>query len=101
MKIFNVGALELIFILLIAFIVLGPKKAVKIAGDLGRWMRDLVKSPIWREFKAVSEDINHIPQKIMQDAEIQQKLEEIDPSTWGVKPQAEGRQDDQDVMKKN
>lgn len=84
MKIFNIGALEFLFILLIAFIVLGPKKAVKFAGDLGRWLRNLTKSPAWREFKAVSKDINDIPKKIMRDADMQKTLEELDRTAYGI-----------------
>jgi Sec-independent protein translocase protein TatA len=79
-KIFNLGLLEIVFIVLLAFIVLGPEKAVEEAGNLGRWVRKIVKSPFWRDLVSTSRDIQDIPRKIMDDAEIQKTLEEIDRS---------------------
>ena len=100
MKIFNVGALEIFFIVLIAFIVLGPKKAVKIAGDLGRWFRNLTKSQFWRDAREVSEDINNLPREILQDADIQQKLNDLERSNYTVSPPLNEFPKDQDIKDK-
>jgi len=81
MKIFNISLLEIAFIILLAFIVLGPQKAVEEAGNLGRWIRKIIKSPFWRDLVSTSNDIKDIPRKIMDDAEIQKTLEDIDRST--------------------
>jgi Sec-independent protein translocase protein TatA len=80
MQIFNLGLLEIVFIVLLAFIVLGPQKAVEEAGNLGRWIRKIVKSPFWRDLISTSKDIKDIPRKIMDDVEIQKTLEDIDRS---------------------
>lgn len=80
MQIFNLGLLEIVFIVLLAFIVLGPQKAVEEAGNLGRWIRKIVKSPFWRDLVSTSKDIKDIPKKILDDAEIQKTLEDIDRS---------------------
>lgn len=84
MQLFNVGALELIFILLIAFIVLGPKKAVKAAADVGNWIRKLVSSDFWRELSAMSSEIQELPKRMMDEAEIQKTIDEIERSTKDV-----------------
>lgn len=81
MEIFNVGALEFFFILLLAFLVLGPKKTVEVAGEVGRWIKEFVKSPIWRDIVNTSRDIKDMPRKIMDDVEIQKTIEEIERST--------------------
>ena len=52
MKIFNVGALELVFILLLAFIVLGPEKAIKAAGDMARWIKGLTSGETFELLEA-------------------------------------------------
>lgn len=80
MKTLNLSLLEIVFIVLLAFIVLGPEKAVKEAGNLGRWIRKIIKSPFWRDLVSTSKDIKDIPRKIMDDAEIQKTLEDIDRS---------------------
>lgn len=87
MEIFNIGVPEFIFILLLAFIVLGPKKAVELAGDVGRWVKDFVKSPFWREIVNTSKDIKDIPKKLMDDAEVQRTIDEINRTTREVREQ--------------
>lgn len=82
MKLFNVGGLELLFILLLAFIVLGPEKAIKAAGDVARWIRGLTKSAFWRDLVSASEEIRNIPTKLMDDVELQSTIEDLE-KTWG------------------
>jgi Sec-independent protein translocase protein TatA len=84
MKFLNVGVLELLFILLLAFIVLGPKKAIKSAGDVGRWMRDATRSQFWKELVATSREIQDLPRKVMDEVEIQKVLDDLDRSTREV-----------------
>lgn len=78
MKIFNVGVLEIFFILLLAMIVLGPKKAVETAGDVGHWIKKLMKSQFWKDLVMTSREIQDLPKKIMDEAEIQRTIEELD-----------------------
>jgi sec-independent protein translocase protein TatB len=81
MKFLNVGALEFALILLLAFIVLGPKQAVKVAGDVGRWVKKLISSQFWRDLVATSKQIQDLPQKMMDEAEIQKTIEDLERST--------------------
>ena len=69
MKILNVGALEILFIVLLALIILGPKNAVKALGDIGTWLRKLKDSQIWQDFLSTSREIQEIPKKMMDEAE--------------------------------
>ncbi len=81
MQIFNVGIGELLFILVIAFIVLGPKKAVKIAGEAGGWIRNLVNSNFWQEIISTSREIQDLPKRLIEEAEIQTTIDDLDRST--------------------
>jgi len=81
MKILNVGALEILFIVLLALIVLGPKNAVKALGDVGAWLRKMKDSQIWQDFLSTSREIQDIPKKMMDEAELQKTLDEINLST--------------------
>ena len=78
MKLFNIGALEFLFILLLALIVLGPRKAVKTAGDIGHWLKEFLASPFWKDLQATSKEIQDLPKKIMDEAEIQKTIDELD-----------------------
>ena len=85
MKLFNVGALEFVFILLLAFIVLGPEKAIKAAGDVARWIRGLTQSQFWKDLLSTSREIQDIPKKLMEDAEIQNTIADLDRSTGEIR----------------
>lgn len=85
MQIFNVGVLEILFILILAFIVLGPRRTIKTARDVGVWVRNLAKSPIWRDIVSASSEIRDLPKKLMDDAELQRMVEELDLSTQEIK----------------
>ena len=87
MEIFNVGILEFLFLLLLAFLILGPKKTVETAGEIGRWLRDFVKSPFWKDIVRTSQDIKDMPRKLMDDAEIKKTIDEIERSTQIVNEQ--------------
>lgn len=80
MKFLNIGALEFIFILLLALIILGPRKALKIAGDTGRWFKDLLQSQFWQDLQKTTKEIQDLPKKMMDEAEIQKTIDELDRS---------------------
>jgi Sec-independent protein translocase protein TatA len=80
MQLFNVGALELLFILLLALIVLGPRKTIKTAGEVGRWIKDLLQSQFWQDLQKTSNEIRSLPKKLMDEAEIQKTIDELDRS---------------------
>ena len=90
MKFFNVGTLEILFLLLLAFILLGPKQAVKTAADFGRWIRKLKNSQIWQDFISTSREIKDLPQKIMDDTEIEKTIAELDHSIMDTEKQLKG-----------
>lgn len=81
MQVLNVGILELLFILVLAFIILGPQKAIQTAGDVGRWIKDFVKSPLWKQLLSTSNELRDLPNKIMDEAEIKNTIEDLDHST--------------------
>jgi Sec-independent protein translocase protein TatA len=85
MKFLNIGTLEFLFILLLALIVLGPRKAVKIAGELGRWFKDLLQSQFWQDLQKTTKEIQDLPKKMMDEAEIQKTMDELDRSTAAVR----------------
>ena len=95
MKLLNVGALEFVLILLLALIVLGPRKAVKTAGEVGRWIKNLFKSEFWQELQKTSREIQDLPKKMMDEAEIQKTIKELDRSEAALK-RGIGRDDPSD-----
>ena len=85
---FNIGGAELIVILLIAFVVVGPKDLPKIARALGRFVR-YIKAMIEEvkretgideltdEFKSVSNDVKKTVQSVDPRSELQKTQLEV------------------------
>lgn len=68
MDFFNLGWTEILLILVLAFIVLGPGKLSKFARDLGGWLRKLNKDGLFREVVQTTEEIRNYPRKIINEA---------------------------------
>jgi sec-independent protein translocase protein TatB len=71
MDIFGIGPTELVFIILIALIVLGPKDLEKTSRNIGRWLRDLTTSDGWRAFRDTSREIRNLPNRLMREANLE------------------------------
>jgi sec-independent protein translocase protein TatB len=84
MELLGIGPLELLLIIVIAVIVLGPQGIVKSAREAGKFVRKIVRSPLWRDVMDTSREIRDIPQKIIREAGIEQDLEELKRSTQGT-----------------
>ena len=77
MDFLGVGPVELLYILLIALIVLGPKDMVKAGRTLGRWLRKMVTSPSWQTIQKTSRDLRYLPNRLMREAGLEEQMEEL------------------------
>ena len=68
MEILGIGAPELIFVILIALIVLGPRDMQKAGKSIGRWLNQLVRSDSWQVFQKTSREIRNLPTNLMREA---------------------------------
>lgn len=68
MEILGIGTSELVFIVIIALIVLGPKDMQKAGKTIGKWMRDIVTSDGWKMFQQTSRELRTLPNRLMRDA---------------------------------
>ena len=70
MEILGVGPSELIFIIIIALIVLGPKDMQKAGKTIGQYLNKLVKSDGWKAFQQTSRELRNLPTNLMREANI-------------------------------
>ena len=68
MEILGIGAPELIFIIIIALIVLGPKDMQKAGKTIGKWLRDTVTSDSWKLFQQTTRELQNLPNRLMREA---------------------------------
>ena len=88
MEILGVGMQELIFIVIIALIVLGPKDMQKAGKTIGRWLNQLVRSDTWKLFQQTSSELRNLPRNLIKEAnmemqeterELRRTMDQIDP----------------------
>ena len=84
MEILNIGPVELILILLIMFILLGPEGMVKTARQIGIWIRKLIRSPIWKDIMGYSREIRDLPTKLVRETGLDEDIKEIRKTTRDV-----------------
>jgi Sec-independent protein translocase protein TatA len=84
MQIFGIGPLEFLLIIVVAIIVLGPKGMVTGAREVGKLIRKIVRSPIWRDVVDTSREIRELPNKIAREAGIDKDLQELQQTTRSV-----------------
>ena len=76
MEILGIGPSELIFIIIIALIVLGPKDMQKAGRTIGKWLRDIVTSDSWKIFQQTSREVRNLPTRLMREAN--EELQKLD-----------------------
>ncbi|MFN2145979.1 MAG: twin-arginine translocase TatA/TatE family subunit [Anaerolineales bacterium] len=76
MDLLGIGPLELGFVLLIAFLILGPKDLAKTSRSLGRMLRSINQSETWKAMKTLGKEIKMLPTKMMREAAIEDFLNE-------------------------
>jgi sec-independent protein translocase protein TatB len=68
MEFLGIGPLELLIILMIALLLLGPRDMAKAGRNLGRFLRKVVTSPQWRTITQTSREIRNIPTRLIREA---------------------------------
>jgi len=68
MEILGIGPSELVFIVIIAIIVLGPRDMQRAGRTIGKWLRKVVTSDGWKLFQQTSREIQTLPNRLMREA---------------------------------
>ncbi len=77
MEVFGIGPLELLFILVIMLVVLGPKDMVKTGRRVGRMIRNLVRSPAWNAMMNTSRELRDLPTRLVRESGLEEEVSEI------------------------
>ena len=75
MEILGIGPSELLFIVVIALIVLGPRDMQKAGRTIGKWLRRVVTSDGWKLFQQTSREIQTLPNRLMREAALDELRE--------------------------
>jgi len=84
MRIFNLGISEIILIVILALIILGPGNMVKTAREIGAFIRKVTKSPYWQEIWATKRELTEIPKILAKEADLDATLKDLDKETRNI-----------------
>ena len=74
MEFFNLGWSEILLILTLTFIVLGPDRIKKFGGEFGAFLRKLSKDGLFREVVQTTDELRNYPRKILNEAMLDQPV---------------------------
>ena len=72
MNIFGIGPLEIIFVLIIGILILGPEGMIEAGRKLGKFLRSTIKSTWWQNVRRGMTEIQYLPQKLIREAELEE-----------------------------
>jgi len=90
MEILGIGFPELVLILIIALIVVGPRDLGKVGRQVGRFLNRLYRSESWRTLNEASRTLRTLPNRLAREA----ALEELDQTVRDIKQAGKPAQDE-------
>ena len=72
MEILGIGPLEIVLVLILALIILGPQGMVETARKAGRWIRKIVRSPLWKDITTAQREVSDLPRKLVREAGLEE-----------------------------
>ena len=77
MEILGIGPLEIVLVLILALVVLGPQDMVATARKIGLWVRKFTRSEMWAEIMDTSREIRQIPNALLRDTGLQEAANDL------------------------
>lgn len=74
MELLGIGPMELLLIVVILLVVVGPRNLSKSAHDIGRFLNRMYRSDTWRMMTEASRTLRNLPNQLAREA----ALEELD-----------------------
>jgi len=84
MEFLGIGLPELVFILVIILLVVGPKDLQRTTRELGRWLNRLNQSGNFKVLQRASEELRNLPQRLVEEAHLEE-LEELKKTAEDLK----------------
>lgn len=85
MEFLNLGLGEIVLIVVLALIILGPGNMVKTAREAGAFIRRITKSPYWQELWVTSRELNEIPKILAREAKLEETIKDLNLETKEIR----------------
>ena len=79
MELFGIGPMELLFIILLAIIIFGPKDIVNASKTVGKSLNKFIRSDTWKTINQTTRELQNLPTRLMRESgldELEQSAQE-------------------------
>ena len=84
MEFLGVGPLELVLVIILALVFVGPRDMAKVGRDAGRFLNRMYRSPTWRTMNEASRELRNLPNRLAREAELDTLQRDLDQISRGV-----------------
>lgn len=86
MEFLGIGPLELVFIIIIILLIVGPQDVARVSRTLGRGLNRLSRSENYKLIQKASAELRNLPQQLMREANLEEleKMAEIPELKDGI-----------------
>lgn len=78
MNIFGIGPWEILIILVIVLLVLGPDDLQKTGRTIGKWINKVTRSEGWMAITTISRELRGLPSRLAREAQLDDLKDQID-----------------------
>ncbi|MBN1119862.1 MAG: hypothetical protein JXJ17_02190 [Anaerolineae bacterium] len=94
----GIGIPELVLLVLVIFVVLGPERAQETALELGRLLGKLLRSKWWKEISEITQSLRDLPTTLIKMAELEGMQSELRETLSDIQKSAELDQEGKDTL---
>jgi sec-independent protein translocase protein TatB len=77
MEFLGIGPMELVLILVVAIIVLGPKDMVKAGRTIGKFLHTLLTSDAWKAVRQTTKELENLPTRLVREAGLEDEVQKL------------------------
>lgn len=96
MDFLGVGPLELVLVIILALVLVGPRDLAKLGRDAGRFLNQLYRSQTWRTMNEASRELRNLPNRLAREAELDSLQRDLEQTSQvlrdGVQSAGDGMQ---------
>ena len=99
MRLFNFGIPELLVLLVLMIVVLGPERMLEGARSLGKTIYKITHSEVWSSIWQTSREIREMPKTIIEETGLQESIDDINATNAELQKDMKSVQSDLDGVK--
>ncbi|TAK13648.1 MAG: hypothetical protein EPO32_04420 [Anaerolineae bacterium] len=86
MDFLGVGVPEILVIVVLALIIIGPREMVKVSRTIGEFLRKVMTSDAWRAVQRASQEMRTLPNRLARESGLQDIQRELGDTNRAMKP---------------